>query len=144
MLLIKILVSFIVFIAPSSEPENLTTIEVTSNNISFLWLPPLIHSRNGNITHYSLRCSYYNLSHSMLLEHLQIKNSTYLLSNLLPHTNYSCNVSASTSAGEGPSTNIVVRTDEDGKIVHFEVIVIIFVFLYSTRKYSIKSQHQFH
>ena len=53
----------------------------------------------------------------MLLEHLQIQNTTYLLSNLLPYTNYSCNISASTSGGEGPSTNIVVRTDEDSKSI---------------------------
>ena len=78
--------------------------------------------RNGNITHYSLRCSYYNLTHLITVEHLQIQDTSYLLSNLLPYTNYFCNLSASTSVGEGPSTNIVVRTDEDSKIVYFEIV----------------------
>ena len=123
------LVNFIVFIAPSGEPQNLTATEVTSNNISFSWLPPLIHSRNGNIIYYSLRCSFYNLTSFMSWEDLQIHDTTYTLSNLLSYTNYSCNISASTSVGEGPSTNIVVRTDEDSKIVFSEINVICLSFL---------------
>ena len=107
------------FISSAGEPQNFTIIEVTSSNILLSWQPPLIHSRNGTITHYSLRCSYDNLTHFTTMEHLQIQDTTYLLSNLLPYTNYSCNVSASTSVGEGPSTNIIVRTEEDSKTVHF-------------------------
>ena len=93
----------------------MTATEVTSTNISFSWLPPLIHLRNGNITHYSLRCTYYNLTHFMSWKDLQIQITKYLLNNLLSYTNYSCNLSASTNVGEGPSTYIVVRTDEDSK-----------------------------
>ena len=143
MLLIKILIIFIVFIAPSGEPQNLTSIEVTSNSIVFSWLPPLIHSRNGNITHYSLRCSYYNLTHLTTVEHLQIQDTSYLLSNLLPYTNYFCNLSASTSVGEGPSINIVVRTDEDSKIVYFKNSCYQFAFS-RTWKFSYKSEHNNH
>ena len=90
---------------------------MTANSITFSWLSPLIHLRNGNITHYSLRCSY--STDIITLEHLQIHDTSYLLSNLLPYTNYSCNLSASTSVGEGPSTSIVARTDEDCKIEYF-------------------------
>ena len=63
------------------------------------------------------------------MEHLQIQDTSYLLSNLLPYTNYPCNLSASTSVGEGPSTNIVVRTDEDSKIVYFEILTISLFFI---------------
>ena len=102
--------------APIGEPQNFTIIKVTANSISFSWHPPLIHLRNGNITHYSLRCSYYNFTHFTSSEHFLIQDTSYSLSNLLPYTNYSCNVSASTSVGEGSSTgNIVTRTDEDSK-----------------------------
>ena len=97
----------------------MTIIKVTSNKILFSWQPPLIHSRNGTITHYSLRCGYDNLTHFTTVEHLQIQDTTYTLVNLLPYTNYSCNLSASTSDGEGPSASIVVRTDEDSKTTHF-------------------------
>ena len=106
-------------LAPSGEPQNFTITKVTANNITFSWLPPLIHLRNGNITHYSLRCCYDNSTDVITLEHLQIHDTTYLLINLLPYTNYSCNVGASTSVGEGPSTSIVARTDEDSKIECF-------------------------
>ena len=54
----------------------------------------------------------------MSWEDLQIYVTAYTLSNPLPYTNYSCNVSASTIVGEGPSTNIIVRTDEDGKSMY--------------------------
>ena len=114
----------IVFTESFGEPQNLTIIKVTSNKILFSWQPPLIHSRNGTITHYSLRCGYDNLTHFTAVEHLQIQDTTYLLINLLPYTNYSCNVSASTSDGKGPSTSIVVRTDEDSKTTHLIVVVI--------------------
>ena len=111
---------FLYLTAPIGEPQNFIIIKVTSNDISFLWNPPLIHLRNGNITHYSLRCSYDNLTHFTSFKHFLIQNTTYTLSNLLPYTNYSCNVSASTSVGEGPSTkSIVTRTDEDSKPVCF-------------------------
>ena len=93
---------------------------MTANSITFSWLSPLIHLRNGNITHYSLRCSYDNSTDIITLEHLQIHDTTYLLINLLSYTNYSCNLSASTSAGEGPPTkSIVTRTDEDRKTICF-------------------------
>ena len=57
----------------------------------------------------------------MSWEDIQIHDTTYTLINLLPYTNYSCNLSASTSVGEGPSTNVVVRTDEDSKIVYLSI-----------------------
>ena len=111
---------FLYLTAPIGEPQNFTIIKVTSNDISFMWNPPLINLRNGNVTHYSLRCSYDNSTHFTSLEHLLIYRSKYLLSNLLPYTNYSCNVSASTSVGEGPSTkSIVTRTDEDSMTICF-------------------------
>ena len=112
---------FLIFLtAPIGEPQNFTIIKVTSNGISFSWQPPLIHLRNGNITHYFLRCSYDNLTRFTFFKHLLIQNTTYTLSNLLPYTNYFCNVSASTNGGEGPSTNnIVTRTDEDSKTICF-------------------------
>ena len=93
---------------------------MTANSITFSWLPPLIHLRNGNITHYFLRCSYDTSTDIITLKHLQIHDTTYLLINLLPYTKYSCNVSASTSVDEGPPTkSIVTRTDEDRKTVCF-------------------------
>ena len=52
---------------------------------------------------------------------LQIHDTKYTLINLLPYTNYYCNVSASTSVGEGPSNYILVRTDEDSKTVYFSI-----------------------
>ena len=137
MFLINILIVFnIVFIVPFGEPQNLTSIEVTSKNILFSWLPPLIHLRNGNITHYSLRYSYYNLTRFMSWEIIHIQNTTFLLRNLLSYTNYSCNVSASTSVGEGPTTNIIVTTEEDSKTVHFEIIVIIVFSYFSFLQYQ--------
>ena len=57
----------------------------------------------------------------MSWEDIQINDTIYTLINLLPYTNYSCNLSASTSVGEGPSTNVVVRTDEDSKTVYLSI-----------------------
>ena len=43
--------------------------------------------------------------------------TTTTLSGLLPYTNYSCSITAHTSAGGGPAAIVDIATEQDGKII---------------------------
>ncbi|KAG2460313.1 PTPRQ phosphatase, partial [Polypterus senegalus] len=45
---------------------------------------------------------------------LSIEEMSYIVTNLLPYTDYTFNVSASTAVGEGPQASIAVKTKEQG------------------------------
>jgi netrin-G3 ligand len=101
---------------PSGPPKGLINTSITAYSISFNWSPPSDCSRNGIITHYSLYCSYYNATHPHLQQSIvndTIIGTQHTLDNLLPFTNYTCQLTSSTSVGEGPNTtSIVVLTSE--------------------------------
>ena len=102
-------------IVPSGPPEHFEVISITAYSIEFKWNPPRQCSRSGNITHYSLNCSFYNITHPQLLQSLvneTINDQIYSLNDLLPFTNYTCQLIASTSVGKGPAVNITVTTNE--------------------------------
>ena len=79
------------------------------------WSPP--SPANGIVTNYTIRCT----SSVLAPEGFVIVVGNVLsetLDNLVPFTVYSCNVSATTGAGEGPSTGIqMARTNESGTIL---------------------------
>ena len=107
--------------APSAPPTNLTTTVLSANIISVTWDPPVPIEQNGIITHYTL--SYRGVerdtaSRVIILASDQSYFTNYILTELDEHTSYNISVSASTSAGTGPSSTVVIQTDEDGEFFH--------------------------
>ena len=80
--------------APFAAPVSVTVTEVTSSRITVQWGPVDCIHRNGDITGYSVQ--YGNETASVSGE------GTYVISGLMPSTNYSIQVAAETSAGTGP------------------------------------------
>ena len=104
--------------APSAPPTNLTTTVLSANIISVTWDPPVPIEQNGIITHYTL--SYRGVerdtaSRDIILASDQSYFTNYILTELDEHTSYNISVSASTSAGTGPSSTVVTQTDESGE-----------------------------
>ena len=96
---------------PAGPPRQVMIIAENSTSITLCWIAPA--TTNGVITEYQLQC---NSS-----DHGQVFNRTVkgsqtatTLSGLLPYTNYSCNITAHTSAGGGPSTTVNIATAQDG------------------------------
>ena len=94
---------------PAGPPRQVMIIAENSTSITVSWSAP--STPNGVITEYQLQCS----------GHVQVFNRTVkgsqtatTLSGLLPYTNYSCNITAHTSAGGGPSTTVNIATAQDG------------------------------
>ncbi|XP_072042726.1 receptor-type tyrosine-protein phosphatase F-like [Amphiura filiformis] len=93
---------------PTAPPSNITITSVTSSNISFEWSEPSFEHKHGPITYsYSL----YNESSDEIVTSTG-QNTSVTINELIPFTNYTFIISASTNAGEGPSYNLTQRTNE--------------------------------
>ena len=87
---------------PSGSPQQFKVVNITAYSIYFQWLPPPECLQNGVITNYSIYCNFSNYTHPGLLQELRINNITqweYLLEDLIPFTEYKCQLTAFTSVG---------------------------------------------
>ena len=107
-----------------SVPRRFTLLSNSSSTLVATWQEP--EASNGILLGYNIYCLTYgglNLSFTAITSELSA-----LIDNLMPFTNYTCEVRASTLVGESaPSNTDMARTDESGR--HFptlECIVIIF------------------
>ena len=92
---------------PAGPPRQVVNIAKTSTSISVSWIPPA--TPNGVITEYQLQCS----SHEQSFNHsVNGSQTAATLNGLLPYTNYSCNITARNSAGEGPAATASVATKQ--------------------------------
>ena len=99
--------------APSAPPSFVSISEVTSSSITVQWGPVDCIHRNGDITGYSVQYGSEPVSVSG-----DSSGGMYVISGLMPSTNYSIQVAAETSAGTGPySTAVLQRTS--GEIQDF-------------------------
>ena len=102
--------------APSAAPGNLQVISISSSSLHFQWNPPPLEHRNGIIRRYILFLLQLN-SQTRVQQSSLTESITF--SNLKPYTTYKCKVAAYTTALGPFSSEIVNRTDEDGKYALF-------------------------
>ena len=105
--------------SPTGTPTDLTTNVLSANIISVTWDDPLPIEQNGIIIAYTL--TYKGVerdttSRDVILYSNGTFFTNYILSELDEHTSYTISVSASTSAGKGPSSTLTVITDQDGEL----------------------------
>lgn len=97
-----------VFSVPSSAPLLVSTRNLTSSSIEVVWQHPL--ETNGEITEYTLTLSGPGGSNST-----HTPTSSFILTNLLPHTAYNLSITAATRKGSGPHLLLQLHTDEGGQ-----------------------------
>ena len=95
---------------PAGPPRQVSAIAENSTSVNLNWNAP--STPNGVITEYQLQCSGGGQKFTLMVMGSQ---TTTTLSGLLPYTNYSCSITAHTSAGGGPAATTSVTTDEDGE-----------------------------
>ena len=96
---------------PSGYPQNFQILPTSSRSIELQWEPPLIESKNGIITEYTIRQVTGDQD-----EYYATNATHFELTDLIPNTGYTFTIAASTSVGTGPYSPIVnVITPEDGK-----------------------------
>jgi len=97
--------------APSSEPRNVSAVNISSTAICFSWQPPHFEDQNGLITGYVLNVTSLKTGTT---QEIFTHSTIYTLESLSPHTVYTTAVAAETSAGRGPfSAKVSVQTSED-------------------------------
>ena len=93
---------------PAGPPRQIFAVAENSKAIILVWSAPL--TPNGFITEYQLLCS-----GGGQVFNRTVMETTTTLSGLLPYTNYSCNITAHTSAGGGPAASVSVTTLQDSE-----------------------------
>ncbi|KAF7670333.1 hypothetical protein LDENG_00018790 [Lucifuga dentata] len=92
---------------PSSVPLLVSTRNLSSSSISVVWQHPL--EANGEITEYALTLfgpGGSNTTHT--------PNTSFILTDLLPYTQYNLTITAATRKGSGPALLLMLHTDEGG------------------------------
>ncbi|RVE76172.1 hypothetical protein OJAV_G00007620 [Oryzias javanicus] len=100
---------------PSAPPQDISCTSPSSTSILVSWAPPPLEFRNGIVTGYSIQYTTMEGNKtSKRIDGLTPESSPYLLENLEKWTEYGITVRASTEAGEGPeSLLLLIRTEED-------------------------------
>ena len=109
---ITVFLFLVCYLVPTA-PINfmLSRILESSTTLSATWEEP--DPANGMITGYTLRCT---ASSTTLELEYDVDVNDVMLENLIPFTEYQCTISANTSIGEGPASDMqTAMTDEGGK-----------------------------
>ena len=110
-------------IAPTA-PRNfdIQMIENSSMTLSATWMLP--DPTNGVISGYTIDCVAQIPAMTELQFTADFPDTSTTLTGLLPYTEYSCTIFATTGAGDGATTGPqVARTDEDGKIFQYSILL---------------------
>ena len=100
---------------PDDPPLDTEAIGRSPSSVLVTWAPP--PTPNGIITSYAI---YVNYTDGSPVESIQSRSSStsYIVTNLQPYQFIVVEVSASTSAGEGPRSEPVSgRSTEEGKLI---------------------------
>ncbi|XP_075998501.1 phosphatidylinositol phosphatase PTPRQ [Genypterus blacodes] len=92
---------------PSSAPLLVSTRNLSSSSVAVVWQRPL--EANGEITEYTLTLFGPGGSNTT-----QTSNTSFILTNLLPYTQYNVTIIATTRKGSGPALLLMLHTDEGG------------------------------
>ena len=111
----------LVTVAPADSPQNFTVIGTTPNSISLSWSPPPIQDINGIIDTYIIRYKIIEQLGVAIDPQTSVVNvmnvdgsiTTETLMNLENYTKYEISITAVT-IGEGPTSTLIQRTDENG------------------------------
>ena len=109
------------YTAPSSSPQNVSIMALSSTSLSVSWDPPSFDSQNGIITEYRINITELETGNVISL----ISFNTFITVQFLhPYYTYVCVVSAVTNAEGPPSEEVVITTPQDGKKVIYVQIFI--------------------
>ena len=100
-------------IEPTAAPTDVRVLSISETNLSFSWSEPPCGGRGGIITGYSYKLTQVGADNE---EGPTITSNTAVtISGLIPYTDYSFQVAASTNMGTGPfSSSLNTRTPEGG------------------------------
>lgn len=99
--------------APTSPPELLSAVEVTSNSVKLFWDPPSVSDHNGLIRNYIIKQTEISTG---AVKYYYATDASFVATALHPYYNYSYSVAAVTVAPGPYSDSIAVLTEQDGSL----------------------------
>ncbi len=112
---------FVNYFEYSSAPSAVVglALNVTGSQLIVNWNPP--STPNGVVINYNVTLSGINLANSKVIEigpnsAMITMGTSYTMDHTsIPYSRYTAVVFASTSAGPGPTTTVIVQTPEEGE-----------------------------
>ena len=109
--------------APLDPPTNVSVTNTSAHSLFVEWDPP--NTPNGIVVNYTIYLDYNNGTTDVMIT--DFNTTEYLLEGLSPHQLVGVEITASTSAGEGPSSPIQeIRTHQAGTNIWISVLLLNF------------------
>lgn len=103
-------------IAPDAPPQNVSGYNISSTSIIVIWDEVPEDKQHGDIIYYTVMYKNVTQGQYKSVKVVPISGNFLELKGLDKYTFYDIKVSAATTVGSGPQSNLIkVRTDEDGK-----------------------------
>ena len=99
------------YVAPSASPVNVEGFVLSSTSILLSWDAPPLHHQNGLIRSYAVNVTEEETGKEF---GVTTQNTSATLESLHPNYHYRFTVTAVTVLPGPPSSEITIRTDEDG------------------------------
>ena len=109
-------------------PQNVSVVSVTSQSIEIIWDEVSCQGQNGPITGYNVAYRPATES-STSKDSFTTLNTSTVLRDLLPYTNYFITITPINEAGKGNSSFLMQQTNESGRYTNactFQVIIFSF------------------
>ncbi len=118
---------FLLPVVPTSPLTFALSVVVASTELTANWSPPV--PARGHITAYTLYCNsstqqaYPEISSGAVLAPITVNGDSNMriITGLTPYTSYDCQVTASTTVGEGPPSNTETETTAQAGTVHVQL-----------------------
>ena len=100
---------------PGNPPQNVRATSLSSTTIIVTWeeVPPI--DRNGMITTYEIRYEPLETFGQLSSTDINATNLFIILEGLHPFVSYNISISAYTSVGSGPYSDVVIETTQEGR-----------------------------
>lgn len=103
---------FVLYIAPSESPRNITILELASDSVLLSWISPPLHLHNGIIREYLVEITHDGSSEEVVH---RTGTTSILITDLHPDFSYLVQVAGHTVEVGPFSDHLHFRTLEDGK-----------------------------
>ena len=104
---------------PSASPESISFSDVTSTSAVISWGPPPYEDQNGMIISYTIIVTEEEMGESGTTDTYTTSETTFSLINLEPYRTYEIIISASTTIGTGPYSDIFTVTTAESRKSYF-------------------------
>ena len=106
------MISLYCFIVPTAPPINCTNTTFFSRNVTLSWTEPVKTGHNGQAIGYNLMCTRQQFVSQITLNST---DTVFTVTDIAPHSLYTCNLSFINTVGQGPPTQCSFTTAQDSK-----------------------------